>query len=95
MSARNYVWYIEVFENRGNESISNELPIENFSQITCADGKIHNLWRCLSYQQLISFQKSAKNFGFLVTPYVQEANGKIRFFSPAFRTKQRRKIAKK
>lgn len=63
MIERKYTWYIEPLDSRTNETISQELPVQNFSRgIICENKQTHNLWGC-SYIIMFAFVKSKLQLG--------------------------------
>jgi len=72
MTEKEYTWYIEPLDSDTNETISQELPEQNFSHdITCQDGRTHNLWEC-SYNFAYAFFRSRKALNLRFNVYNKE-----------------------
>ena len=92
---RKYIWYLEPL---GDVAYSNEIIAKNIrnpevgsQDMLCADGKRHNLWRCLS-AEIFKIDSSRANFGekFRIRIFCQEGNGQIRNVTKWYRIKKGR-----
>ena len=94
MTERKYIWYIEPLDDSTNQTVSQELPIENFCHaIRCGDGKKHNLWRC-EFSLASSMHKSKESLNLNFNIFGREGNGKIRRCPPFVFTKKKKRKKK-
>lgn len=95
---REYTWYLEP---KGNVAHSNEILGKNIGEenalqdVLCADGKLHNLWRCPS-GLVFMLWNSRKNFSmfgkkFAIRIFCREGNGKIRDVTGLYRNQHAKK----
>ncbi len=79
MAEKEYIWYIEPLDSDTNETISQELPVQNFSRgIICQDEKTHNLWEC-SYNFAYAFFRSRRTLDLRFNVYNKKSrHGQIR-----------------
>jgi hypothetical protein len=84
-------WFVEPHDDLTNRVLAEALQDQDpVSGKMCADGKLHNLWKC-SHLELTRLLASMEGLTLKFTPFVQRGNGPVN----EWRFERKRKLKKR